>query len=105
MRNLTTKEYVRCRQERGGYIDHPDVDQLRVDDVLLMRICWTRLPAWHEPDMWSCIYRGSWAGHCFDIVPLEKAGVLAVENGWRDTTDEVVKQAKMVAAETKVPRR
>lgn len=41
--------------------------------------------------------RRSWAGHCFDIVPLEQGGVSPVGDGWTDVTDEVVKQAMTVA--------
>jgi hypothetical protein len=103
LRNLTTKEYICCRpgpaSQRGrGYVDHPDVARLRVDDVLLLRICWIRSPTLSNgEDMWLWLRHGSWAGHCFDIVPLEQGGVSAVGNGWKDSTDEIVKQARVVA--------
>ena len=108
LRNLTTKEYVHCRpgsgpKERLGYVDHPDAAQLRVDDVLLLRIFWIQLLPWEyrypaEPGL----RRGAWAGHRFDIVPLNQAGVLAVGGGWKDSTDEVVKEA--IAEAEKIPQ-
>jgi len=76
--------------ERLGYVDHPDVSQLRVDDVLLLRICWTRFLS--DGYKFPFLSNGPWAGHCFDIVPLEQGGVSAVGNGWKDSTDEIVKQ-------------
>jgi hypothetical protein len=103
LRNLTTKEYVRCRpgsvaEEGRGYVDHPDVAQLRIDDALLLRICWTRSPSQLDPlEALPELHCGPWAGHCFDIVPLKQGRASAVGDGWKDCTDELVKQAKMVA--------
>lgn len=108
LRNLTTKEYVHCRigsTVKHGYVTHPDVQNLRVDDILLMRICWTRKDHFSHNDsleMRQPSHQGKWAGHCFDIVPLDQ---LTGEIGeifsdpenkgseWKDCTDEIVKEA------------
>jgi hypothetical protein len=98
LRNLTTREYVRCRPGEGpmemrGCVDCSDGRvKVRVDDVLLLRICWTKLESWDDREELG-IYRGPWAGHCFDIVPREQLGR---GHGWRDCTDEVLKQARDV---------
>ena len=101
LRNLTTKEFVRCRpgtafKGKHGYVDHPDMPQLRVDDVLLLRICWTKF----HPRRDSKVLRfrcGAWAGHCFDIVPIEEASTVPRADGWKDRTDEVVREAMTVS--------
>ncbi|MCJ1458681.1 hypothetical protein MMC28_009055 [Mycoblastus sanguinarius] len=97
LRNLTTKEYVRCcpRSESGkrqGYVDDPEVNRLRIDDILVMRIFWTtRRP---RPRMkHNEIYRGQWAGHCFDIVELREEN-LATGDEWKDVTKSVVQEAQ-----------
>jgi hypothetical protein len=98
LRNLTTREFVRCMPGKGpggirGYVDCGDRRiKVRVDDVLLLRICWTKVTDWGNRESLG-IYRGKWAGHCFDIVPW---GRLDGEEGWRDCTEEVVEQAKEV---------
>ena len=90
LRNLTTKEFVRClpradSQGRRGYIDHPEIKGLRVDDVLMMRIRWTnRL---HTP----C--SGQWAGHSFDIVALD-GNRSAIGEAWVDVTVAIVEEAR-----------
>jgi len=96
LRNLTTREFVRCRARKGpsgvrGYVDCGV--EVRVDDVLLLRICWTAVGVGGDWEGLG-IYRGKWAGHCFDIVPRER---LEGVEGWRDCTEEVVEQAKEVA--------
>lgn len=99
LRDLTTREFVRCRPGKGpggvrGYVDCGDARvKVRVDDILLLRICWTRVGHWDDREGLG-IFRGKWAGHCFDIVPWEK---LDGEEGWRDCTEEVVEQAQEVA--------
>lgn len=109
LRNLTTQEYVRCRPgpgltDRRGYIDHPNGFKVRLDDALLLRICWTKVSPWTDKEGLG-IYRGSWAGHCFDIVPLDQAGI---GKGWKDSTNEILEQAMTVAKklfnERKIPR-
>jgi hypothetical protein len=92
LRDLTTREFVRCRpgeSPRGvrGYVDCGDGRvKVRVDDVLLLRICWTTVRGEDDREGLG-IYRGKWAGHCFDIVPWEW---LEREEGWRDCMEEVV---------------
>jgi hypothetical protein len=99
LRNLTTREYVRCRPGEvpmgaKGLVDCEDGKvKVRVDDVLLLRICWSKLDVWEDRQGLG-IYRGKWAGHCFDIVPWEK---LDGDKGWMDCTDEVLEQAREVA--------
>lgn len=100
LRNLKTQEYIRCRpgsgpKDKRGLIDHPKV-KLRIDDALLLRICWTsrfrECRSWKDPEALG-ICHGKWAGHAFDIVLLEQADV----NGWKDVTDSIVRQARAVA--------
>ena len=118
LRNLTSKEFVRCRpgdlykvshkpfHRYGmspmplkiirGYVDHPGTcSRISLDAVLMLRICWTRLSPWEEARGLG-FYRGVWAGHCFDIVPFEEAATVPLVDGWKDSTDEVVKQARTV---------
>ena len=90
LRNLTTKEFVRClpradSQGRRGYIDHPEIKGLRVDDVLMMRICWTI--------RWCTPCSGQWAGHSFDIVALD-GNSSAIGEAWVDVTDAIVEEAR-----------
>lgn len=90
LRNLSTREYIRCRPGAGvggqrGFVEHPDTKWLRLDDALLMRIYWT----YEHVDL--C--RGKWAGHCFDIIPLEDKGG-NVGDGWVDVTGGLVKDGE-----------
>ncbi|KAF2434466.1 hypothetical protein EJ08DRAFT_725382 [Tothia fuscella] len=102
LRNLTTKEYIRCEhaapvyEERAntrgyGYVLDTVGQRIRIDDILLMRICCTR----YSGGMFNSLENGVWAGHCFDIVELNADGKSG--NGkkceWRDCTAEVVKEA------------
>lgn len=107
LRNLTTKQFVRCRPSipsHGapvvGYVDHEALggNPLRVDDVLLMYICWTKV-APREPSQELKIDQGPWAGHCFDIVPEPEDDKLI--DGWKDVTDQVVSEATWLRGETK----
>ena len=103
LRNLTAHEFVRCKAPMGGkmaHVDHPDSEWIRIDDVLMMRICWSRITRWASaeeqlPEAWKF---GPWAGHSFEIVPQqEQTGLTAGEGReWRDVTLEVVKQARRV---------
>lgn len=94
LRNLTTKQYVRCRpgsevRKRQGIIDHPDGEWLSVEDALIMRICWTDMNI--EVDRLD-VSRGQWAGHCFDIIKLPEESA----DDWKDVTDGIVKEAEQV---------
>ena len=96
LRNLATKEFVRCLpktdfQGRRGYVDHPRVKWLRLSEVLTMRICWTipNMRGLYPPLNAS----GQWAGHSFDIVPLDETRVTLGE-AWTDVTDAIVEEAQ-----------
>jgi hypothetical protein len=103
LRNLTTNEYLRFRIYEGPYgsrafVDHPDVDRLRLDDVLLLRITWTK-PSYLYKGRYLGIHYGLWAGNCLDVIPLDRDLVNFQQDGWKDRTGEVVAQAVMVADE------
>ena len=96
LRNLTTKEFVRClpkadSQGRRGYIDHPDLKGFRVNDILTMRICWTRPYRGDTPPHLNMC--GQWAGHSFDIVALDE-NRSALGDAWVDVTDAIVEAAR-----------
>jgi hypothetical protein len=80
------KEFVRCRPREGprgaqGLVDYRDRRfKLKVDGVLLLRICWTKVRDWYDGEKLG-IFQRKWAGHCFDILPWER---LDGEEGWRD---------------------
>ncbi|KAL6713623.1 hypothetical protein ACLMJK_009088 [Lecanora helva] len=105
LRNLTTKEYICCHPGyvspgKKGLISNPAVPWLRLDDVLLMQICWSHrdhilvngLPREKSVNM-----HGEWPGHRFDIVSADY-GIGNDNQGhddqtWKDVTDKVVEQA------------
>jgi hypothetical protein len=99
LRNLTTCDYVRCRPGKTipikhGYVSHPNIGSLNIADVVLMRTIWAGRTNWTIVGTETDTYvRGEWAGHCFDIVPLEGDVAEEMEKGWRDCTDEIVEQA------------
>jgi hypothetical protein len=95
LRNQTTKEYV-CicaSSERKGQYVVPNAQWLRLDDVLIMRTCWT-LTTRFPPDLERSIdlNRGRWAGHCFDVVLVEAS--LAEADGWKDITGDILSEAR-----------
>lgn len=97
LRNLTTKEFVRCLPRadykgRRGLIDHPEFKGLSVHDILTMRVCWTRPYRWD--DFTSFNMCGQWAGHSFDIVALDDENRLALREAWVDVTDAIVEEAE-----------
>jgi len=104
LRNLTTKEYVRCRFDVEIQQAFVETKLLRVsvEDVLLLRFCWTLDDIPH-----NLIERGSWAGHAFDIVLTEEEMPAMKQEGWKDITEDVVKDAglKLQALERRVKRR
>jgi hypothetical protein len=95
LRNLTTKEYVRmCASSRHkGEYAVLNAPWLRLDDVLIMSICWTSSSN-PLPDLKSGIdlNRGKWAGHRFEIVMVEASSAEA--DGWKDATGEMVSEAR-----------
>lgn len=127
LRNLTTHEYVHIVpsspsstpvpniNSAGGldFVDPSCATNLSLDDVLLMRFCWTRdfgpgyaLPYGPHPKNMLDFLQGPWASHAFDVLPIEDfADDLA--NGadvWTDVTSDVVRQAEE-ATGTKSSRR
>src|SRR5271155_2067508 len=99
LRNQTTKEYVRiCASSelKEDYaVDVSSARWLRLDDVLIMRICWTTRFSYEEKEdvkKGLYLYRGKWAGHRFDIVMQEDS--LAKMDGWKDITAEIVSEAR-----------
>jgi hypothetical protein len=99
LRNQTTKEYVRIcasSERKEDYIVNvPSARWLRLDDVLIMRICWTTRFSYEEREdikKGLYLYRGKWAGHRFDIVMQEDS--LAKTDGWKDITAEIVSEAQ-----------
>jgi hypothetical protein len=99
LRNQTTKEYVRISassEHSGDCVVHVSSARwLRLDDVLIMRICWTTRSSYEEKEDLKRglhLYRGIWAGHRFDIVMQEDS--LAERNGWKNITTEIVSEAQ-----------
>lgn len=93
LRNLTTKEYVRCRFDNGKQQAFVETEALpiTIEDALMLRICWTT----------SCYNRqgrdfslGAWAGHAFDIVLADDEIPTMECEAWMEVTDEIVKEAK-----------
>ena len=96
LRNLITKEFVRClptadSQGRRGYVDHPECKGLRLTDILTVRIIWTQ--PFRSPDFPQLDMCGRWAGHSFDIVPLDE-NPSPLGKGWVDVTDAIVKESQ-----------
>ena len=97
LRDLNTQEYVRYLPrsgERQGLVDHPKAGGwLRLEDILMMRFCWTLHNSPYSDLQDSSIHRGKWAGHCFDIVLLQEESMTMRREGWNDITDEIVTEA------------
>ena len=94
LRNLTTKEFVRLhflrKTDAQPVIDVPDAKWCRLDDILLLRICWTMKDSYGTPPD-----QGIWAGHCFDIIPTGTENLLTE---WTDVTPDVADQARIFKA-------
>ena len=96
LRNLATKEFVRCPPTvdyRGGrgHVDHPEGKWLHLSKILTMRICYSRTCTPGHYPMLNTF--GQWAGDSFDIVPLDKTrGTLG--EAWTDVTDAIVDEAQ-----------
>lgn len=90
LRNLTTKEYIRCRFEIDTQRAFVETESLRVslEDVLLLRFCWTL-----NDKPYYLVERGSWAGHAFDIVLAEEEMPAMKQEGWEDITEDVGEDA------------
>lgn len=91
LRNLTTQEYVRSEAIaiKPEYIHGPKIDGLGFGEVVWSRICWSG-DADYAMDCTDNIYRGVWAGHCFDITTLERHKQSSLEGmEWKDISEEV----------------
>lgn len=93
LRNLTKKVYVRSDAiaSKPEDIHGPIIDGLGFGEVLVSRICWSSDPSvsfsWKGP-----IYRGAWAGHCFDITTLARLEREDEKGEWRDVSEEVAEE-------------
>ena len=93
LRNLTTKEYVRCRFDTGKQQAFVETEALPIpiEEALMLRICWTTsCYDWQEQDL----SRGAWAGHAFDIVLADDEIPTMEREAWMEVTDEIVKEAR-----------
>ena len=102
LRNLTTHEFVRCQAPSAGelaHVDYPDSEWIRVDDVLIMRICWSigDRRVLYKISPLEVSRRGPWAGHSFEIVALQQKEMELMVDGeesWKDVTVKIVKEAR-----------
>ncbi|KAI9705162.1 MAG: hypothetical protein M1820_005309 [Bogoriella megaspora] len=120
LRNLDTFEYITCTceltpdpsedeclytreaTEQGrnawqGYVTQNGkvLRWLRVDDVIVSRICWSKPPSAPGPriDSQHIPKQGPWAGHRFDIVAFGSKE-FSDTDGWTDITEQVVLAAR-----------
>ena len=87
LRDLANKEYIRCCPSSGeqtAHVDHPDINHIILDDVLILRIC--AVDSGWSKSRYSTATK-QWAGHSFDIVPVQNVS-LSIDSGWKDVTDE-----------------
>ncbi|KAL7273056.1 hypothetical protein RUND412_004114 [Rhizina undulata] len=93
LRNLTTREYVSSKPIalKPEYIHGPVIDFLGFEHVILSRICWSLAAG--DTDNERRIFRGVWAGHCFNITTLKvlEQGMKR-ETGWKDVGEEVAEE-------------
>lgn len=94
LRNLTTKEYIRCRfdiESQRAFVETWEL-RLSIEDALELRFRW---PSSSNEPPHKGTGRDIWAGHCFDIVLATKEIPGMGLEGWRNVTEVVVKDAKM----------
>ncbi|KAK2875667.1 hypothetical protein FQN49_001525 [Arthroderma sp. PD_2] len=75
LRNLTTKEYVLVEAASvGGKYSHGSQGAyFGFGDVILIRATWsTKAPTGIQIDKRMPIHRGVWAGHRFEVIPMEE---------------------------------
>lgn len=106
LRNQTTHEYVRCRPippgkgetsgsqiHRASYIDHPSSNVVTIQEALLWRIQCSDASAglYGLNHLGKYFGGGTWAGHCFDIVPRETHDheMRMSTVNWFDITDDI----------------
>ena len=109
LRNHTTKECISLKRgpphsKQEQYVHVKGVPWLTLDKALLLRICWSASHAdlgWGYDDdevgnvrqrVLSTVKRGTWAGHCFDVVPSTEHSKSSAEE-WSDVTKIAAKEA------------
>lgn len=96
LRNLTTRESV-SSEKLGGVVtvrSKPCSVQgvAAFSYILLMRTCWTSSPTYGKMSLG--IYRGVWAGHCFDIVARRFHESEECLDDWCDVTDVILTETE-----------
>lgn len=92
---------TRALNRQRGFVNHPDAPWMRIDELLLTKICWGdekslfgRQERFHP----ERIGQGDWAGHRFEITPCDadfqaELDEQPLKGGWRDVTSECVQEA------------
>jgi hypothetical protein len=97
LRNLDTNEFVRVSPGPGQdlnavFVDHATVKDLSIDHLLFVNISWGKLrPRPYGESLMAEVSQGPWAGHSFDIVPLDRSG--QPNASWIDVTERIVENA------------
>ncbi|KAH8689163.1 hypothetical protein BGW36DRAFT_442400 [Talaromyces proteolyticus] len=97
LRNLTEKEYLRCKPPRNSlknssaYVDEEAL-RISIDDILLLKIIWTRFPPFGYRK--GLILHHPWAAHAFDIIDLDprEKDELDRDQSWKDITNDIIKE-------------
>ncbi|KAL9576591.1 MAG: hypothetical protein Q9212_006975, partial [Teloschistes hypoglaucus] len=98
LRNLTRRKFVKLLPPRIDgkkkavvpcLVDHLGEEEVKLDDALLMRICWTtngyqRAVRWKNSDCW--------AGDRFEIVHCGLDIMATGNEGWKDVTEQVASE-------------
>ncbi|KAJ6153717.1 hypothetical protein N7470_006676 [Penicillium chermesinum] len=101
LRNLTTKEYVRGEviALKGEFVQGPNIEVLGFAEILVSRISWSSREAYFGRD--KNLAHGKWAGHRFDITTLPAHEERAGNDGWRDVSDEVLRDLDVIIGSQK----
>ena len=100
LRNHTALQsvHLKVRRRRNSQINDASVKGvpwLSLDKALMLRICWGGANMYGIYDEKAAVSekvaRGSWAGHCFDVVESKELGA---NRGLQDVTAEIVQEAK-----------
>ena len=96
LRNLTTKQHIRCRfdTDTQRVFVETEVVRLTVEDALELSFCWTSGMDYNLS--YLGFMHGQWAGHEFDIVLAEEEMPGMEQEGWKDVTEGVVSDAVAV---------
>ena len=98
LRNLTTKEYVRGEviALKEEFVHGPNIEVLGFAEILISRICWSNQGVFFGKD--KDVARGIWAGHRFDITALLAHEQETENNGWKDISDESLREIDVIIA-------